>query len=628
MKSLFFLIVFAEFVFSFYVPGSLPNTYTNGQQIPVKVNKLTSVHTLLPYDHYSLPFCSPTNVINYATNLGEVLVGDRVRNSLYEINGGLDVSCRILCFAEYNQSDIDAFKLRIKDEYKVSVSVDNLPAADTYSLLLPNNVTQDFYSLGYFIGETDDQNNYYLNNHLDFKILIHRTDATKDQNYKIVGVEIDPWTIQHSNDFDPNQLDNDYPETCDDKDNAPSLLLALPFNQTTLKVLWTYSVTFVDSPINWSNRWDKYFKYPDNLSYHWISTVVSLVVVTVGALLLFRAIRRDIQQYALFDGGEGPDENESGWKLVHGDVFRPPSRPLLFAVLVGSGFQILGVLAITLFVAIFGFLSPANRGSFITCIVVLTTMMGFLSGYIATRFYKRFHGQNYKKCFIATSTFFPGVMLGIYFILDMVYVGAHSSGAIPVGTWFALLALWICVSVPLCFFGSYIAFRRPVAEPPVKVNQIPRTIPKQVWYMNPMFSILIGGGLPFGAIFIEYYFTLMLIWGSHFSNFYGFFSVALFVLVLSCAETAIIMIYFQLCNEDYRWWWRSFLTSGVSGIYMFCYSVFYYFAKLHLNYSSSVAIYMIVSLMVAFAFFLVTGTVGFYASFFFVRKIYAQIKID
>src|SRR5689334_23012052 len=98
-------------------------------------------------------------------------------------------------------------------------------------------------------------------------------------------------------------------------------------------------------------------------------------------------------------------------------------------------------------------------------------------------------------------------MLGIYFILDMVYVGAHSSGAIPVGTWFALLALWICVSVPLCFFGSYIAFRRPVAEPPVKVNQIPRTIPKQVWYMNPMFSILIGGGLPFGAIFIEYYFT-------------------------------------------------------------------------------------------------------------------------
>ena len=31
---------------------------------------------------------------------------------------------------------------------------------------------------------------------------------------------------------------------------------------------------------------------------------------------------------------------ETGWKLVHGDVFRPPQRPKLLAAFVGSGIQL------------------------------------------------------------------------------------------------------------------------------------------------------------------------------------------------------------------------------------------------------------------------------------------------
>lgn len=32
---------------------------------------------------------------------------------------------------------------------------------------------------------------------------------------------------------------------------------------------------------------------------------------------------------------------ESGWKLVHGDVFRPPPRAGLLAVYLGTGVQVL-----------------------------------------------------------------------------------------------------------------------------------------------------------------------------------------------------------------------------------------------------------------------------------------------
>lgn len=43
---------------------------------------------------------------------------------------------------------------------------------------------------------------------------------------------------------------------------------------------------------------------------------------------------------------------ESGWKLVHGDVFRPPPRLPLLAALVGTGVQltllVLSVILITI----------------------------------------------------------------------------------------------------------------------------------------------------------------------------------------------------------------------------------------------------------------------------------------
>lgn len=47
------------------------------------------------------------------------------------------------------------------------------------------------------------------------------------------------------------------------------------------------------------------------------------------------------------DSGEDAQE-EFGWKLVHGDVFRPPRKGMLLAVFLGSGTQILCMTAITL----------------------------------------------------------------------------------------------------------------------------------------------------------------------------------------------------------------------------------------------------------------------------------------
>ena len=39
---------------------------------------------------------------------------------------------------------------------------------------------------------------------------------------------------------------------------------------------------------------------------------------------------------------------ETGWKLVHGDVFRPPQYPMFLAAFIGSGVQLFCMVVITI----------------------------------------------------------------------------------------------------------------------------------------------------------------------------------------------------------------------------------------------------------------------------------------
>ena len=111
------------------------------------------------------------------------------------------------------------------------------------------------------------------------------------------------------------------------------------------------------------------------------------------------------------------------------------------------------------------------------------------------------------------------VQFNLFFCL-LRYEG--SSAAIPFFTLVALLALWFCVSVPLTFVGAFFGFRKRAIEHPVRTNQIPRQIPEQSIYTQPIPGIVMGGVLPFGCIFIQLFFVLNSIWSSQIYYMYGF----------------------------------------------------------------------------------------------------------
>ena len=118
---------------------------------------------------------------------------------------------------------------------------------------------------------------------------------------------------------------------------------------------------------------------------HWFSIINSVVVVFflsgIITMIIIRTLRKDIAKYNMADDDAEDSIEETGWKLVHGDVFRPPFHNKLFAAVIGSGIQIFAMLAITIFFAMLGMLSPASRGALLTAAIFFYEFLGLVAGY-------------------------------------------------------------------------------------------------------------------------------------------------------------------------------------------------------------------------------------------------------
>lgn len=136
-------------------------------------------------------------------------------------------------------------------------------------------------------------------------------------------------------------------DTCNFPDNPSEQ--SVNVNSDT-QLYFTYSVQWKRSEVSWASRWDIYLGMND-VQIHWFSIINSLVVVFflsgILTMIMIRTLRRDIAKYNTDDNFEETLE-ETGWKLVHGDVFRPPVHSRFFAAVIGSGIQVFFMALITI----------------------------------------------------------------------------------------------------------------------------------------------------------------------------------------------------------------------------------------------------------------------------------------
>ncbi|ORY14206.1 multispanning membrane protein [Clohesyomyces aquaticus] len=677
---------------AFYIPGFSIKSYKDGEMIPLFVNKVYSDNSELQYAYTELPFvCPPTGRIrtggftsgaSLSLNLGEVLRGDRITVSDYELLMGTDDEIHYLCSHTVDRAGLKRTMELIRDGYVAEWIVDNLPGATSFQT---TDKSRKYYAAGFKIGEEvitgpGAEPQYFLNNHVTLAIRYHRAPGKDgDQGKKvIVGFEVYPKSIEAGNrteDGLPGDIQTENHLELIPRSNSTGEIDET--DGATLTIPYTYSVYFrEEEKLEWQNRWDMYFVAQDDSSnIHWLAIVNSLVIsgllTAVVAVILARTVRGDIKVYK--DGGlddvkvrskrargtrsprksaekgglldqiadiEGDadvsSDDESldditGWKLVHGDVFRTPAYGGLLAPLVGSGTQLIFMATGLLVLSSFGVLNPSFRGGYVSVGMGLFVLAGLFSGYFSSRVYKTFGGQLWQKNVFVTATLIPGLLFATVFILNLFVWAQASSTAIPFGTLVGLVALWLLIQLPLVYIGGWYGYVMVGAwSHPIKANVIPRQIPVQSWYTKSFQAILLAGFIPFAVIFIELMFVFKSLWQDKSGYYYvfGFMSVVSVILVVTVVEVTIVATYVMLCTENYHWWWQSFLVGGSSSLWIFGYLVWYYFAKLHISGFVSSLLFFCYGLLACAVYGLLTGTIGFLSAYAFVRRIYGAIKAD
>jgi transmembrane 9 superfamily protein 2/4 len=630
---------------AFYIPGVQPLTFQEGDEVPMKVNAMTSIHTQIPKDYYRLPFCTPEGGPKMASeNLGEFLTGNKIQNSVYSVNMLTEVYCVKLCQIELDKLTAARLKIHIKWGYHNNWIIDNLPSA-AVGLALDGR-KQKHYAGGFPIGFYDKESkDAYVYNHVNIIIDYHQPDPATP-GYRVVGFSVEPVSVKHEfqggYDWDGDNpegftkvLDSCTPNTHMVQSKVKDFQIVKPFE----KILYTYDVMWQNSDIPWASRWDVYLS-EDHLvpaQVHWYSITNSILVALFLSFLvvtiLVRNLRRDIAGYnaiaALTDEEKDEDVDETGWKLVHADVFRPPQNyPMLYCVFVGTGVQ----LGLTTFLAIVfsavGFLSPARRGSLMTATLVFYMLCGSVAGYCSSRLYKSFRGRKWQLCTIFTATLFPGCAFFMFLFFNVILFFFKSSGSVPLLDVIIVAAMWCCVSIPLVFLGAYFGYKAETITYPTVTSTIARAIPTPPPVLNPKLHMITTGIVPFAAAYVELFFIMTSMWMDQFYYVFGFTLIVFIVLLITCAEVTVLLVYYQLCAENHEWWWFSFITSGSTAFYTFVYSIFWFRSLEASRMLMTYMLYFGYMFLVSFAIFLVTGSVGAMTSLWFIRKIFSTIKVD
>jgi transmembrane 9 superfamily member 3 len=427
---------------------------------------------------------------------------------------------------------------------------------------------------------------------------------------------------------------------------------------------FTLFVKFERTDEEFHSRFDRYldhefFKHP----IHWFSVFNSFMMVLflmgLVALILLRTLKKDYARYGLVhdleDGDNaGTDEEgkplqgseDSGWKQVHGDVFRAPSHLQIFSALLGTGWQLI---VLTLGVIVFAVLGPLHgevheeRGEVMHAILVCYSLSSVVAGYTSGQFFKQYYPTTAKKTTGSMQTtmwqatmgltvfLLPTVVTIMLIVLNTISLLYGTINTIPFMVILKLFLIWIFVSVPLCVLGTLLGRHVKLGSNqfPCRVNSIPRPIPEDVpWYGKPTGLIPLAGLLCFGSIFIELYYVLTSLWNYKFYHVYGFLLGVYGILTIVVGMTSIIVVYFCLNAENYLWQWTAFFSGASTSGYVFLYGIYYFLFKTQMNGFLQTSFYFGYMSLISVALGILCGTLGHGAASQFVRAIFQNVKVD
>ncbi|TYH10719.1 hypothetical protein ES288_A07G199500v1 [Gossypium darwinii] len=562
--------------------------YTAGDEVPLYANKVGPFHNPSEtYRFFDFPFCSSAPVKEKKEALGEVLNGDRLVSAPYRLDFLGNKEAEVACKRKLTKEEVAKFRTAVSKDYYFQMYYDDLP-------------------IWGFLGKVDKEGKadpseykYYLFKHLIFEILYN-----KDRVIEIT-VRSDPNALVDLTQDEPVNVD------------------------------FMYTVKWKETETPFEKRMDKYSEsssMPHHLEIHWFSIINSCVTVLLLtgflATILMRVLKNDFVKYA-HDEESADDQEETGWKYIHGDVFRYPKHKSLFSAALGSGTQLFTLTSFIFILALVGVFYPYNRGALFTALVVIYALTSGIAGYTAACFYCQLEGINWVRNLLLTGSLFCGPLFVTFCFLNTVAIAYKATAALPFGTIVIIFLIWALVTSPLLILGG-IAGKNTKAEfqAPCRTTKYPREIPPLPWYRQTLPQMAMAGFLPFSAIYIELYYIFSSVWGHRIYTIYSILFIVFIILLIVTAFVTVAMTYFQLAAEDHEWWWRSFLCGGSTGLFIYAYCLYYYNAPSDMSGFMQTSFFFGYMACICYGFFLMLGAIGFRASLFFVRHIYRSIKCE
>ncbi|KAB5561653.1 hypothetical protein DKX38_006610 [Salix brachista] len=531
MSSLLVLFFILAFSFGFSASSPSNHRYNAGDHVPLFVNKVGPLHNPSEtYWYYDLPFCHPDNIILKKETLGEVLNGDRLSSSLYELKFREDKTGVTLCEQRLKGHEVARFRNAVIDDFYFQMYYDDLP-------------------LWGFVGKIEEQSwilgekkfKYYLFKHVQFDVLYNDNQV----------IEISAFS---------------------DPDHAVDIT-----GDVDVDLKFTYSVFWNATPSKFETRMDKYARaslLPVRSQIRWFSFYISIanIVLFTGLLMVFlkRLLKKDLGKFA---SGDEEEDREVGWKYIHGDVFRYPQNMSLFCAVLGVGTQLLTVVFFLFVLAFVGMLYPYNRGALFTSFVLLYALSSVVGGYTTASFHNQFCETGWERSVLLSGILYPGPSFVILSVLNTISVSYGATASLPFGTILVILLIYMLLAIPLLAFGGFIGHLfRSEFQAPSATKSHPREIPPLSWYRRTPCQMFIGGLLPFSAIAIESHHLYASLWGYKICTFPSILFVTFIILVMLTAILSIGMTYIQLSMEDHEWWWRTSMSGFMQLSFFFGYN--------------------------------------------------------
>lgn len=543
------------------------------------------------YEYYSLPFCSRSKK-KRREDFGERLVGDRKVVSPYEVTFLDNVPWRLLCEQSFSRHELRTFTHAIENDYYFEMFVEDLPMWGYVGEVEGEDVL-----LGHL--ETVRR---YIYPHLHFSIGYNGDQVVS------VNVSTNPQRkVDITEEFDGTEVAFSY------------------------SVEWTARLD-----LSWGARMSRYHDsrfLPGTFEIHWLSIINSFVLVLLLTafltIIMMRVLKNDFSRYMEVEEDEIGEE-ETGWKLINGDVFRFPPFVSGLSALTGAGGHLFCVTLLLLMCAISNCIVPTKRGAILTAMIILYACTAPIGGFMSARLYRQLGGEAWLANALITSTVFPLPLVLVFAWVNSVALAHGSSAALPVVAVVIIATLYGLVAIPLTLGGAILG-RHTSSDfrAPCRTTRLPREIPAEMpWYRLPPAQMFMAGFLPFSAIYIELHYIFASLWGHKIYTLFGILFLAFVMLLIVTAFITVSLVYFQLAREDYRWWWRSLLCGGSTGAFIYAYSFFYFFNRSTMDGMIQGSFYFGYMAIISYAFFLMLGSIGFQATFAFICHIYSVVKAD